>query len=60
VETSTYGLTGIYGSELVASRVVTELTVEISSMLRLLDVDLKGPALMLGDNMLMFLNTALC
>jgi hypothetical protein len=46
VETSTYG------SELVASRFSTELILEIRYMLRSL-----GPALMLGDNMSVVLNT---
>jgi hypothetical protein len=45
VETSTYG------SELVASRVATELILEIRYILRSLGVALDGPALMLGDNM---------
>jgi hypothetical protein len=51
VETSTYG------SELVASRVATELVLEIRYMLRSLGVALDGPALMLGDNMSAVLNT---
>jgi hypothetical protein len=51
VETSTYG------SELVASRVATELILEIRYMLRSLGVSLDGPALMLGDNMSVVLNT---
>jgi hypothetical protein len=53
VETSTYG------SELVASRVATaaELILEVSFMLRSLGVALNGPALMLGDNMSVLLNT---
>jgi hypothetical protein len=51
VETSTYG------SELVASRIAMELIIEIRYMLRSLGVTLDGPALMLGDNMSVFLNT---
>jgi hypothetical protein len=51
VETSTYG------SELVASRVATESILEVRYMLRSLGVALDGPALMLGDNMLVVLNT---
>jgi hypothetical protein len=51
VETSTYG------SELVASRVATELILEVRYMLRSLGVALYGPALMLGDNMSVVLNT---
>jgi hypothetical protein len=45
VETSTNG------SELVSSRVATELILEVRYMLRSLGVALDGPALMLGDNM---------
>jgi hypothetical protein len=51
VETSTYG------SELVASRVATELILEIRYMLRSLGVVLDGPALMLRDIMSVVLNT---
>jgi hypothetical protein len=51
VETSTYA------TELVTSRVATELIVEIRYMLRSLGVALNGPALMLGDNMSVVLNT---
>jgi hypothetical protein len=51
VETSTYG------SELVASRIATELILEVRYMLRSLGVALDGPALMLGDNMSVVLNT---
>jgi hypothetical protein len=51
VETSTYG------SELAASRISTELILEIRYMLRSLGVALDGPALMLGDNMSVVLNT---
>jgi hypothetical protein len=51
VETSTYG------SELVASRIATELILEIWYMFRWLGVALYGPALMLGDNMSVVLNT---
>jgi hypothetical protein len=50
VETSTYG------SELVASRVATELILKVRYMLRSLGVALDGPALMLGDNMSVVLN----
>jgi hypothetical protein len=41
----------IYGSELVASRIATELILEIKYMLRSLGVALDGPELMLCDNM---------
>jgi hypothetical protein len=50
VETSTYG------SKFVASRITTELILEIRYMLRSLEVVLDGPALMLGDNMSLILN----
>jgi hypothetical protein len=49
--------TSIYGSELVASRVATELILEVRYVLRSLGVALDGPALMLGDNMSVVLNT---
>jgi hypothetical protein len=51
VETSTYG------SEMVASRVATELILEIRYMLQSLVMAFDGPALMLGDNMSVVLNT---
>jgi hypothetical protein len=51
VETSTYG------SELVASRIAMELILDIRYMLRSLGVTLDGPALILGDNMSLVLNT---
>jgi hypothetical protein len=50
VETSTYE------SELVASRVATELILEVKYMLRSLGVSWYGPVLMLGDNMSVVLN----
>jgi hypothetical protein len=49
VEISSYGL------ELVASRVATELILEVRFMLRSLGVDLEGPTL---DNMSVVLNTS--
>jgi hypothetical protein len=52
VETSTYG------SGLVASRIATELILEVRFMLRSLGVDLDSPTLMLGDNMSVVLNTS--
>ena len=52
VETSTSG------SELVASRIATELILEVRFMLRSLGVVLDGPTLMLGDNMSVVLNTS--
>jgi hypothetical protein len=51
VETSTYG------SELVASRIATEIILEVRYMLQSLELALDGPALMLGDNMPVVLNT---
>jgi hypothetical protein len=51
VETSTYG------SELVASRVATELILEVRYMLWSLGVALDGPELILGDNIPVVLNT---
>lgn len=44
VETSTYG------SELVASRIATDMIVEYRYKFRMLGVPIDGPALMLGDN----------
>jgi hypothetical protein len=41
----------------VASRVATELILEVRYMLRSLGMALDGPALMLGDNMSVVLNT---
>jgi hypothetical protein len=41
----------------VASRITTELILEVRCMLRSLGVALDGPALMLGDNMPVVLNT---
>ena len=46
-----------YGSELVASRIATEIILEVRFMLRSLGVDIDGPTLMLGDNMSVVLNT---
>jgi hypothetical protein len=42
---------------LVASRIATELILEIRYMLRPLGVALDGPELILGDNMSVVLNT---
>jgi hypothetical protein len=49
--------TSNYGSELVASRITKELILEIRYMLRWLGLALDGPALMLGENMSVVLNT---
>jgi hypothetical protein len=43
---------------MVASRIATELILEVRYKLRSLGVSLDGPALMLGDNMSVVLNTA--
>ena len=51
VETSTYG------SELVAARIATELIMELRYNLRMMGVPIEGPALLLGDNMSVVLNT---
>ena len=51
VESSTYG------SELVASRIATELIIEVRCMLRDLGVPIDGPTIMFGDNMSVVLNT---
>ena len=53
VETSTYG------SELVAARTATELVMEMRYTLMMLGVPIDGPALMLGDNMSVVVNTTL-
>jgi hypothetical protein len=50
--------TSIHGSELVPSRMITELIFEVRFMLRSLGVDLDEPILMLGDNMTVVLNTS--
>jgi hypothetical protein len=49
--------TSTYGSELVASRIATELILEVRPMFRSLGVALDGPELMLGDNMSLVLNS---
>ena len=51
VETSTYG------SELVAAKIAVELVMGFRYQLRMLGVNIKGPATMLGDNMSVVLNT---
>ena len=52
VETTTYG------SELVSSRIATELIIEIRFMLRSFGVELEGSTLMLGGNISVALNTS--
>ena len=51
VETSTYG------SELVATRIAVELILEIRYTLRMLGVPIEGPAMMVGENLSVILNT---
>jgi hypothetical protein len=50
--------TSTYGSELVSSRIATELILEVRYMLRSLGVVLDRPTLMLGDDMSVVLNTS--
>ena len=51
VESSTYG------SELVAARIATEVIMELRYTLRMTGIPVDGPALMLGDNLSVVLNT---
>ena len=53
VETSTYG------SELVASRIAVDLIIEFRYTLRMLGVPIDGPAVLLGDNKSVVLNTSI-
>ena len=53
VETSTYGL------ELVAARIAVELILEMHYHLRMLGIPINEPALLLGDNKSVGLNTTL-
>jgi hypothetical protein len=53
VETSTYG------SELVASRIATDLAIEYRYALRMLGVHVDGPAMMFGDNKSVIINTTM-
>ena len=48
-----------YGSELVASRMATEMVMEYRYALRALGIQVDGPAIMLGDNNAVVLNTTL-
>jgi hypothetical protein len=43
--------------ELVASKITTELILEVRYMLQWFGVDMDGPELMLGDKMSLVLNT---
>ena len=47
----------MYGLELVAAHIATKLIIELGYTLRMLGVPLDKPALMLGDNMSVVLNT---
>ena len=51
VETSTYG------AEMVAARIATDIILEIRYCLRMMGVPIDGPALMLGDNRSVILNS---
>ena len=53
VETSTYG------SELVAGKTATEMTMEFRYKLRMLGVPINGPSILLGDNLSMIKNCSL-
>jgi hypothetical protein len=53
VETSTYG------SELVASRVATDLAIEFRYNIRMMGFVLVGPVNMFGDNQAVILNTTI-
>jgi hypothetical protein len=53
VESSTYG------SEMVAARVATDLAVEFRYALRMLGVEVDGPAMMFGDNKSVVINTTM-
>ena len=48
-----------YSSKLVATRVATDLIMEIRYAMRMLGVTMDGPAMMLGDNMSVVLNTSI-
>jgi len=51
--------TSSYGSELVCARIATEIIIGWRYRLRMLGVPIDGPALMLGDNNSVILNTTL-
>jgi hypothetical protein len=53
VESSTYG------SEMVAARIATDLAVEFRYALRMLGVEVDGPAMMFGDNKSVIINTTM-
>jgi hypothetical protein len=48
-----------FGSELVAARIAVDMVVELRTALRVMGVPLDGPAVMLGDNRSVVLNTTL-
>jgi hypothetical protein len=49
--------TSIYGSELVAAHIDTDIIIEIRNILQLVGVLIDGPALLLWDNSSVVLNT---
>jgi hypothetical protein len=49
--------TSTYGSKLVAARIATDTIIEIRYILRMVGVPIDGPALLLGDNSSVVLNT---
>ena len=51
--------TNIYGSELSAARVATEIIIELRYHLRMIGVPLDDSAMLLGDNMSAVINTTL-
>jgi len=53
VESSTYG------SELMAARIATDLTVEMRYKMRMLGAPIAGPTMMFGDNQSVMINTSL-
>jgi hypothetical protein len=50
--------TSTYLSEIVASRIATELILEVWFMFLLLGISLGGPTLMIRDKILVLLNTS--
>jgi hypothetical protein len=50
--------TSMYGSQLVAAQIATDTIIKIQYILRMLGVPIDGPALLLGDNSSVVLNTS--
>jgi hypothetical protein len=50
--------TATYGAELVTARIATDMIIEMRYILRMLGVPIDGPALLLGDNNSVVLNTS--